>query len=473
MMRPEMKKPGFWRTLRFRFALWTAGLLFAVLAAFGAFVYFSMARGLSASIDDSLSLNASQVIAAVEVEHGKIDLPDNFEEGPDSADLRERGLTLRLLTPDGQVLGTLGSSRALPIVPESLAAAREQRTTFTTVSDPLTEGEVRVHTAPITDDNEVIGVVQVAQTLAGVEETLNRLLTALLVGVPLLAIVAGLGGYLLAARALAPIDRITRTARRISAEDLSARLNLPATEDEVGRLAATFDEMLAHLDESFRRERQFTADASHELRTPLAAMQVILGTVLQRRRAPAEYEQALADLAEEIDRLQTLTEALLLLARGEARQLASRERVDFSTLLCDVTDSMRPLAKAKGLTVTCVVGDGLALMGDTDGLIRLFANLLDNAVRYTEHGGVTVRAGASSDGTISVTVADTGRGIPAELLPRVFDRFYRVDKSRTERGAGLGLAIALDIAHAHDGTIEVSSIVGKGTTFTVQLPSAR
>jgi heavy metal sensor kinase len=303
-----------------------------------------------------------------------------------------------------------------------------------------------------------------------VQDTLNRLLAALLIGVPLLAVVAGLGGYWLAARALAPIDRITVTARRISAKDLSARLNLPATDDEVGRLAATFDGMLARLDASFRRERQFTADASHELRTPLAAMQAIVSTVSQKRRSPATYEQALADLAEEIERLRSLTEALLLLARRDAHPAEPRERIDLSTLLCDVAESLRPLAEAKDLTLTCAIPAGLTVGGDTDGLIRLFANLLDNAIKYTDQGQITLRAEPPANGLVQVTVADTGRGIPAEHLPRVFDRFYRVDKARTERGVGLGLAIARDIARAHDGTIAVSSTVDEGTTFTVQLP---
>ena len=233
--------------------------------------------------------------------------------------------------------------------------------------------------------------------------------------------------------------------------------------------------MLARLDESFQRKRQFTADASHELRTPLAAMQTIVSTVSHRRRSPEEYEQALADLAEEIGRLRTLTEALLHLARRDERSLVAREAVDLTTLLNDVTDSLRPLAEKKGLSIGCTIPYGLTVDGDADDLIRLFANLLDNAIRYTEHGGVTVGATHVPDGaiTIRVTVADTGRGIPAEHLPRIFDRFYRVDESRTEQGVGLGLAIALDIARDHGGTIEVSSSVGEGTVFTIHFPSSR
>jgi heavy metal sensor kinase len=456
-------------TLRMRFAMWTAGLLLAVLAIFGVFVYSSMARGLAASVDDSLVLDASQAIAGIDLEKGKLDFPEQFVETPKNADSRQHGFTIRVFDLKGKVLRKFGPYSNLSVTLDSLAAARRQQTDFATLTDPASQDQVRIYTAPIVKNGQVSGIIQTAQSLGCVRDTLSQLLATLLAGVPLVMLVAGLCGYILAARALAPIDQITRTARRISAEDLSARLNLPATDDEVGRLAATFDAMLARLDESFQRERRFIADASHELRTPLAAMQAIFGVIRQKRRAPQEYEQAMADLAEETDRLRLLTEDLLHLARGDAHQLAAREAVDLSTLLCDVTDSLRPLAQAKELTLTCAVPDGLALTGDSDSLIRLFANLLDNAIKYTEQGGIAVSAGRGPDGMLSVTVADTGSGIPAEHVPHVFDRFYRADPARTTDGAGLGLAIALEIARAHGGTIELSSTAGQGTTATVQL----
>jgi signal transduction histidine kinase len=282
---------------------------------------------------------------------------------------------------------------------------------------------------------------------------------------------AGGGGYFLAARALAPIDKITGTARNMSPDDLSTRLNLPETGDEVGRLAATFDSMLARLDAAFQRERQFTADASHELRTPLAAMQTIIGSTLGRQRAPAEYEQALTDLSQEVEQMRTLTEGLLHLARNDViRQAAKFESADLSILLKDVLDSLRPLAEEKGLKLIGNVPDeDLTLMGDSDGLIRLFANLLDNAIKYTTQGCIIASAKRKDDKTLAVAISDTGIGIASEHLPHIFDRFYRVDQSRSTEGIGLGLAIAQDLARAHHGSIAVESEVGKGTTFIVQL----
>jgi heavy metal sensor kinase len=315
----------------------------------------------------------------------------------------------------------------------------------------------------------LIGIVQVARSHDSVRETLDHLLSALLLAGPLSVLAAALGGYYLSARALAPIDRITRTARRISAESLSSRIGLPATNDEVGRLAMTFDEMLARLDGAFRREHQFAADASHELRTPLAAMQAILSVTGEKQRTPEEYEKAMADLAEETDRLRALVENLLQVARGETSQIGAQEAVDLSALLRDVTDSLRPLAAAKALTLTCQVPDGLTLQGDSDSLIRLFVNLVDNAVKYTENGGVTLSAW-SDGGWMRIAVADSGTGIPASHLPHIFDRFYRVEQSRSGNGAGLGLAIALDIARAHGGRLQVENAAAGGAIFTVSLP---
>lgn len=283
-------------------------------------------------------------------------------------------------------------------------------------------------------------------------------------------ILAALGAYLLTTRALRPIDGITRVAQQIAGgDDLSARLGLPDTGDEVSRLAATFDGMLVRLENSFQRERQFTADASHELRTPLAAMQSILGVVRERERPVPEYRQALDDLNEETNHLRGLTEDLLRLARGEDRQSAARERVPLSDLLTDVVDSLRPLAEARGLEVRAGISEGLVLDGDTDALIRLFVNLVDNAIKYTEHGQISVTA--RQDGPeIIVEIADTGIGIPPQHLPHIFDRFYRVDPARSNAGAGLGLAIARQISESHGGRLEVQSHPGEGSIFTVHLP---
>lgn len=454
------------KTLRARFALWTAGLLLVILSAFGVFIFESTARGLSVAMDDSLALVAAQFIAGLELENGSLVPSENMALEPENIDLRARGFTVRVLTLQGEILYELGSYQDLPIPAESASSTHS----FITLYDSASNTDIRVHTLPIEENDQPVAIVQIAQSLASMEVILQRLLITLLVSVPLLVAIAGFGGYFLAVRALAPIDRITRMARRISAEDLSARLNMPVIDDEVGRLAETFDAMLARLDDSFRRERQFTSDASHELRTPLTAMQAILGMIRKKRRTPEEYELALADLAEEADHLRTLTENLLQLARNETHPVVQHETIDLSTLLRDVASSLQSLAEAKALTLVCEIPDGLRLYGDSDDLIRLFVNLLDNAIKFTERGGVTLSADENRDSSISVIIEDTGIGIPAESLPSIFNRFYRVDQARSTSGSGLGLAIASEIVRAHGGRIEVASEVGKGTRLTIILP---
>ena len=456
------------RTLRARFALWTASLLLAALVLFSVFIYLRTAQSLAGSVDNALRLAASQVVAEVDIADSELMPIDHLLEDMPNVPLLEQGFSFRVLNDAGQTLQEYGPYRALPQSPVNLIAS-DQAGFFTTFTDAITQHPVRVYTTPIVEDNQVTGAIQVAQNLNSIKQTLNQLLITLLIGGPLLAATAGAGGYFLAARALAPIAKITRTAQQISAQDLSARLNLPNTADEAGRLAATFDSMLARLEEAFQRERRFTADASHELRTPLAAMQTILSSTLARQRAPAEYEQVLADLGEETARLRALVEGLLHLAHSDAAHPMAKDTVNLSHLLADIADSLRLLAEAKGLELTAHIPDNLTITGDSDALIRLFVNLLDNAIKYTEQGQISVVANPRPNGFVEVSVSDTGVGIAAAHLPHIFDRFYRVDKSRATSGAGLGLAIALRVAQAHGGTIGVESKIGKGTVFAVQL----
>src|SRR5215211_7409646 len=452
-------------TLRVRFALWISVLILVILTAFSLSVYTSMERGLHTYVDESLSLNAAQVIASLNIEDDRLILSEHFPEEPENTDLLEKGYTIRILSPQEEILQTFGLYyEVLP--PVSLSNFSPF---FSTVEDPATGVRVRVYTIPVMEEGHFIAILQVAQSFEDIELALQRLLLTLLISVPLLVVISGLSGYWLAARALQPIDQITSTARRISAKDLSARLNLPVTDDEVGRLANTFDDMLSRLDKSFRRERQFTTDASHELRTPLTAMQAVLGMIREKPRTTKEYQEALEDLSEEVDRLRTLTEDLLHLARGDRKQEVVFEQVNLSTLMEDVSDSLQPLMTAKGLNFKCDIERDLRMRGDSDDLIRLFVNLLDNAIKFTEQGEIGITAEVQNK-TISIEIKDTGIGINAKHLPHIFDRFYRTDESRTTPGSGLGLSIAKDIVQQHGGKIEAASTINQGSVFKIVFP---
>jgi len=454
------------KTIRTRFALWVTALILAFLAAFGSFIYFDLDRSLYAAVDDALILGAEQVVAGLDLDYGNIKIQslDNPDQNHYEA-FTQRGMTLIVFSKEGSILQAVGPYRLTPLSFSSSLSQPE----FHTIPESNEVDRIRVYTTPILDGDQIIGLVQTMQSLGNAEESLDKLRTALLLGSSLLSLLAGFAGYFLAARALAPIDKITNTAHRISTEDLSARLNLPDNGDEVSRLANTFDEMLARIESGFARERQFTADVSHELRTPLTAMQMILTIVRERERSVQEYRQALDDLVEETDRLQGLVEDMLQLARGDGSVELNKEEIDLTVLLRDVADSLRPLAENKSLTLTCNLPSSLVLFGDIDQLIRLTVNLLDNAIKFTKCGSITLSA-QEMDGHIVIEIEDTGVGIPSDHLPHIFERFYRADSSRSSRGAGLGLSIARQIVMGHGGRLDVQSEADKGTKFTVYLP---
>jgi heavy metal sensor kinase len=289
-----------------------------------------------------------------------------------------------------------------------------------------------------------------------------------------LALLASAGvSYLLARKALAPVESLRRSADAITAERLSDRLPVPDPGDELGRLAATVNAMIARLERSFAEIRRFTADASHELRTPLAAIRVEAESALDRARTVDDYRAVVGSILEECGRLTRLTDQLLALAREDAGVAHTEpEAVELGELVGGVAETLRPVAESKRLTLATDLAPGVIVRGNPVRLRQMVMNLIDNAVKYTPEGGsVRVEVGRDSDRAV-VTVADTGVGIPEEHLPRVFERFYRVDKARSRDmgGTGLGLSIARGIATGLGGTIELASTPGAGTAAVVVLP---
>jgi heavy metal sensor kinase len=330
-----------------------------------------------------------------------------------------------------------------------------------------------VFTEAVTLPDGQPGWLQTGRSLAGTEAALARLRRQLLLGLPLMLVFAAVGGLFLAGRALSPIDRMATAAEQITGSDLSGRMG-PQGSEELGRLAGAFDRMLERLDKAFQRERRFVADVSHELRTPLTALRGRIEVTLTRPRSGPEYEETLESLAAEVARLTRLSEDLLLLARFDRGAPVVRpEPVDLSALLASVAAQLRPLAEGRGQALVEDVAPGLALQADPDQLIRLFFNLVDNASKFTADGGRIALAARQDGDSIAVAVSDDGAGIGPEHLDGIFDRFYRAEQSRARStgGHGLGLAIAQEIAHAHGGSVAVSSVPGEGSTFTVTLPA--
>ncbi len=458
------------RSLRTRLGLWAAALVLVALLVFGVFAYFQVERSLLRTFDDALQVSALLASSDVSVAEGELVITESMEEvNLELEVLLAQGDSIKYLDTAGRVVAGYGVWGSLPLDPAALAAVRSGTSAFSYTVDEVSGRDYRVYTMPLVRGGEVVGFVQALRDSKSLKQAMSSLLDALLIGGGVVALVTGLVGYLVARRALAPLGAMTKTARRISAQDLSARLDLSESGDEVGCLASTFDEMLERLDQSFQRERRFAADASHELRTPLAAMEAILGVVRSEPRAAADYEQALDDLADEAARLRALVERLLELARSGRAAATEFTPLDVTSLVHDVCEALRPLSQAKELTVECRLEPGLIVRGDSDSLIRLLVNLVENAIKFTDRGGITVSV-FSRQGSVVVEVIDTGVGIAAERLPHIFERFYRGDLSRSTPGAGLGLALAQQIAENHMGALTAHSREGEGSTFTVTLP---
>jgi len=301
-----------------------------------------------------------------------------------------------------------------------------------------------------------------------------------LVLIPVTALVAAAVGYSLANRILLPLNRLVTATREIGIAGLSRRVDEPEHPAELRELSFAFNGMLGRLERAVETLRSFTADASHELRTPLTAIRGTAQVALARERSSDELRETLGEVVEETESMLRLVEDLLTLARGDQAVAPALEPIDLAPVLRDVQDVGEALAMEKPVAVRLETPEHLPVAGAAGPLRRLFLNLVSNAVKFTDRGAVTISARvveepAGEPGVercVEVTVADTGAGIPPDALPRVFDRFYRVDSARLQSGGtGLGLAIARMIAEQHGGTITAESEPGRGSTFTVLLPA--
>jgi heavy metal sensor kinase len=316
--------------------------------------------------------------------------------------------------------------------------------------------------------------IQVATPMHEFHEAGERFRSLLIVAAPFLLVCATGGGYFMSRRALAPVQRIIDAAENIGAKNLSSRLAVPDTADELQRLSETLNNMLSRIENAFQRIAQFTADASHELRTPLAVLRTRAELALRRPRSESEYREVLEQLLQGLERNSDLVERLMLLARADSGdRILQHEPVELDLILASVCEQGAMLSAAKNLRFSAELSpELLPIEGDSDFLERLLLILIDNAVKYTPPRGQIVISSHIEAGFAIVSVRDSGIGISEADLPHLFERFYRVDKARSREsgGVGLGLAIGRWIARAHRGEIEVESALGTGSVFRVRLP---
>lgn len=452
--------------IRLRLTIWYVLFLGIILLLFSIYVYWQTQRNMLAQADHALELTSAQMLLNLDQQGDRLTFA-SLINNPDALRGVDDKFVVYLVAPDGTLWEQIGGDEHAP-PPTAIPAG------FTS---QLSDGEPwRILSRQVTI-GQITGSVQVLQELETIKNALISLQQQIGLAIPLALVLAGVGGYFLSIRALNPINQITQTARAITAEDLNRRLDYPGPADEIGRLAATFDEMLNRLQMAFERERRFTGDAAHELRTPLAALKGRIGVTLSQPRASDQYVSTLQSMEEQVDRLSRLSNDLLFMARldqGEIkREQESIKVVDF---LGAVVDIIRPLAAAKSIRIIEIIPPHSTIVGDLDLLIRLFLNLLDNAVKYTPPQGEVRIEVTEQRQQVQIAISDSGPGIDETHLAHLFERFYRVEGSRVRRlgqngkgGVGLGLAIAREIARAHGGTITVQSEVNHGSTFMVHL----
>jgi signal transduction histidine kinase len=490
----------FFKSIRFRLTLWSTAILVVILLVFSIFVYYRQAQYLLVDTRVQL-LDQAQRLAPL------YHLADQAGTGPASSQLPDLTMLNSGMLSGSEALAVIGANgstiQKLGGISDNLIHQLMQTwqtsgqfpgaVTYISSSGGLPGLHLGNQTlylvSPITDDRRQIGLIILSSPIDPRGQLHTLLVTLVLASLGTLAI-AMLGGYWLAARAMSPVHTITRTARSISETDLHRRLNL-GTQDELGELADTFDAMLDRLQAAFDRQRQFTANASHELRTPLTIVSLEADQVLSRRRSVGEYERALAVIKSENKFMSHLVNDLLTLARMDAGQTQMKfEPLDLSDLALDVIDRLNSLASRAGVELH--VGDfpAVSVRGDLQYLTQLITNLVENAIKYAGGRGHHVRVETGQRAIAGqpfgwLQVEDDGPGIPAEHLPYLFDRFYRVDQARAASppddlsesnqekelgGSGLGLSISQWIARAHGGQVVVYSEVGKGSTFELQLP---
>ena len=462
------------RSIRARLTLWYTGLLTVTLLLLGGAAYLLLAYSLAHDVDAAL-----HGIASTLAEEAHRNSASPFPAEIDETFRRFFGFSPRdryfqKLDPFGQrdPHQPGSGSGKLPLSPQALKNASQGLPTFETV-EGLGPYPVRVLTAPVMEGGRVHNLIQVGMSLQNVFTARNRFLLVMAVLLPLGLLLAGGGGWLLARRALKPVQRMTETAHRITAEHLAERVPETEAGDELDRLAKTFNEMLGRLDLAFNQIRQFSADASHELQTPLTILKGELEVALRAPRSAAEYQEVLRSGLEEIDRIAHLVEGLLLLARAQAGVLRmDHQPVDLAELLEEVHGRLKILADNHSIHLQLGPLEPVTVHGDHERLQRLLLNLVENGIKYTRAGGSVTLSLQCQGSWALLRVADTGIGLAEQEQEQIFQPFYRAAEALTlsEPGVGLGLSIARSIALAHGGSIQVTSTPGHGSVFTVRIP---
>jgi heavy metal sensor kinase len=456
------------KSLRLQLTVWYLVFFSVLFLLLSIALYGVLSRSMQTRLDEAL---VSQAGTAAKLLQEELEEMHGDAEGAATdvlSELQPSGQTIAFLENTQVVAGSAASQQPALVSAARAALAIEAPETVLALPGWGTSG-ARAAAQRLSYRGRTFTVLAV-EPLDSIAADLSSLRRALVLALPLLLLIAGGGGYWLTRRGLAPLGSMAEQAKRITSQNLDARLEIGQAAEELALLSASFNELLSRLDQSFDSMRRFVQDASHELRTPLAVIRGEADVALSRDRNAAEYRESLATIQQESQRLSRLVDDLLNLARADAGRVQLRvEQLYLNDLLTECCRSVQPLAVARQIELECRCAADVPFRGDEGLLRRMVINLLDNAVRYTPPGG-KVSATLEAQGTdVRIRIADTGVGIKPEAASRVFERFYRADESRSRQqdGFGLGLSIVKWIAESHHGAVELISEPGHGSTFTV------
>lgn len=457
------------RSLKFRLALWYFCTVAAICALAATGYWFAMRAQLDHALDQGLRYHLIGLV--------------RFLESVEPADQDEIAFRLQEVSPLNELYQVYVGAGTLVAQSDGLArhAVTEAPPRNLGFEIRYTSGGPKDFPVRLAWQRVRVGaheyVLGVAEPQRKFEGVLTAFTTVLLSSMPLILVAATACGVWLGRRALAPVARIAEDARAITESNLSARLAVPESQDELQQLSETLNDMLARIERSFTRTRQFTADASHELRAPMTLIHTAAQHSLRRERSHDELVESLRKILRASQRTKALIDDLLLLARGDAgREPTALEAMDAAPLLREAADQAAAMAAAKAIAVDLELGgEALRVQANDAQLRRLLLILVDNAMKYTPAGGRITIGGRTDAHGVALSVADTGTGIAPEDVTHVFERFWRADKvrSRDAGGAGLGLSIARQIADLHGARLDVRSELGKGSVFTLRMPEVR
>lgn len=465
------------RSLSFRLTVWYAGWLTGIFTLLGILFYFGLQHFLQDDVRQSQERRARQIADTLLLrvrQTGDVYVAEEINTLY-APEINDR--FIRVTRPDGSLLYLSGTPNDRSFDPKQVPPIQSSgRNEFSKIF-PLPGGKTMlVAGLHFQAQGGANYLVEVGTLLDPVGTMLNHLFLQLIVGLPVAAVIITAGGYLLVRRALIPVEKITRAAERITQHNLSERLPVSQTGDELERLSISLNRMIGRLDDAFQNSKRFVADASHEMRTPLTILRGELENLIEDPRLDAEIRERAASMFEEAVRLSRIVDQLFMLTRldaGEAQ--AEWSRFDLGALAKNTAEQLSLLAEDKHISIICDAHQSVPVEGDPARLKQVVVNLLDNAIKYTrENGRIQLRVQAVNGHAI-MEVEDNGVGIPREALPHVFERFYRVDQTRSGdfEGAGLGLSIAKAICSAHGAEIEVTSVPSVGSCFRVKLPLSK